>query len=461
MAPADDGGGDPGTPLITPGRAATQCRRGHGRPFVPWCRRASARRRGAAGPRRFASRRRHTPGRPRRRSGRRRPVAVRGGGTDDRVTGGAASDRRERRSAGSRLHGPEPARVRTASVRALGDARRPTRRPRSTATATGSPIRSSRRSTRSRPRGGSRSCAWGSARRSPTGPRPTTVRTDELDVYLADVGALGLSGYVATDDPHADDDSYQYRDYSAYVVVDNDFSVAQLGASGGSGGLRATAAHEFFHAVQFAYDSSEDAWLTEGTAVWMEDQVADDVNANRRWLRSSPLVHPWVPVDSSRGTERVRRVDLLAVPDGERRRARPGPDHHPARVGAGRGRPRRSEPVLRARRPAGARRPRPLARGRARHVRRVEPGAGGVLRRGLRVSARPRLPAASRERAPPDRRVVDDQAEPPGDRVRVVRSRCGNVGRDVAPAGAGRAGEAHRLGRARPDPHAIRAPCAW
>jgi hypothetical protein len=123
---------------------------------------------------------------------------------------------------------------------------------------------------------------------------------DELDVYMADVGAFGLGGYVATDDPHAQDDSYEYRDYSSYVVVDNDFSVAQLGASGGAGGLRATAAHEFFHAVQFAYDSSEDAWLTEGTAVWMEDRVADDVDANRRWLRSSPLVHPWAPIDSSR-----------------------------------------------------------------------------------------------------------------------------------------------------------------
>src|SRR4029079_5769 len=54
-------------------------------------------------------------------------------------------------------------------------------------------------------------------------------------------------------------------------------------------------------AVQFAYDSNEDAWLTEGTAVWMEDRVADDVDANRRWLRSGPRVHAWVPIDSSRG----------------------------------------------------------------------------------------------------------------------------------------------------------------
>jgi hypothetical protein len=122
-----------------------------------------------------------------------------------------------------------------------------------------------------------------------------------LDVYLADVGASGLAGYTATDDPHANDDAYPYRNYSAYIVVDDDFSTAQLGSSGGLGGLRATAAHEFFHAVQYAYDSGEDPWLTEGTAVWMEDEVADGVDASRRWLRSSALEHPWVPVDSSRG----------------------------------------------------------------------------------------------------------------------------------------------------------------
>ena len=109
------------------------------------------------------------------------------------------------------------------------------------------------------------------------------------------MGASGLSGYVATDDPNANDDSYPYRNYSTYIVVDDDFSDSQLGSSGGLGGLRATAAHEFFHAVQYAYDSSEDPWLTEGTAVWMEDEVADDVNANRRWLRSSRARAPMGP----------------------------------------------------------------------------------------------------------------------------------------------------------------------
>jgi hypothetical protein len=122
-----------------------------------------------------------------------------------------------------------------------------------------------------------------------------------LDVYLADIGAEDLAGYTASDDPHANDGGYPFRTYSAYVVVDNDFSFAQLGTYGGPGGLKATAAHELFHAVQYAYDAGEDPWLMEGSAVWMEDQVADDVNANRSRLGHSPMSQPWVPIDSSRG----------------------------------------------------------------------------------------------------------------------------------------------------------------
>ena len=37
--------------------------------------------------------------------------------------------------------------------------------------------------------------------------------------------------------------------------------------------LRATAAHELFHLVQFAYDVREDPWLVEGTATWMDRVV--------------------------------------------------------------------------------------------------------------------------------------------------------------------------------------------
>jgi hypothetical protein len=122
----------------------------------------------------------------------------------------------------------------------------------------------------------------------------------KIDVYLADVGANGLYGYCTTDDPNAIDPNYPYYDASAYCVVDNDMSPSQLpGGATGVPALQVTLAHEFFHAVQFAYDILEDAWFMEGTATWMEDEVFDNVNDNRQFLAKSQLKQPYVPLDLS------------------------------------------------------------------------------------------------------------------------------------------------------------------
>jgi hypothetical protein len=48
--------------------------------------------------------------------------------------------------------------------------------------------------------------------------------------------------------------------------------------------IQVTAAHEFNHAIQFGYDVWEESWLMEATAVWMEDEVYDDVNDNLQYL---------------------------------------------------------------------------------------------------------------------------------------------------------------------------------
>jgi hypothetical protein len=122
----------------------------------------------------------------------------------------------------------------------------------------------------------------------------------KLDVYLADLGNDGLYGYCTTDDPNAFTASYPYADVSAYCVVDNDFSPSQYGGFGGATGVQAlevTVAHEFFHAVQAAYDFFEDLVLIEGTAVWMEDEVYDDINDNYYYLSFSALKRPEVPFD--------------------------------------------------------------------------------------------------------------------------------------------------------------------
>ncbi len=114
----------------------------------------------------------------------------------------------------------------------------------------------------------------------------------QLDIYLSEIGNEGLYGYCTTDDPNA---GSKVR-VAAYCVLDNDYK----GFSGGAlASLQVTAAHEFFHAVQFDYDWLEDIWLMEGTAAWMEDEVYDKVNDNLQYLAQSPLQRPGKPLDFS------------------------------------------------------------------------------------------------------------------------------------------------------------------
>lgn len=112
-----------------------------------------------------------------------------------------------------------------------------------------------------------------------------------LDVYLADLGGQ-YYGYCMSDDP----DLAASR-VSAFCVLDNDYDPRQFGGAAPIKSLRATAAHEFFHAVQFAYDFYEDHWMMESTAAWVEDEIFDAVNDNRQYLPSSQLRTPWVPMD--------------------------------------------------------------------------------------------------------------------------------------------------------------------
>jgi hypothetical protein len=114
----------------------------------------------------------------------------------------------------------------------------------------------------------------------------------KFDVYLKELGSRGLYGYCAPE-RRAPGEKWLA---SGYCVLDNDFAEAQYGAPPRHS-LRVTAAHEFFHAVQFAYDYGEDPWLMEATATWMEERVADDVNDNRQYLPYGQLGSPGRPLD--------------------------------------------------------------------------------------------------------------------------------------------------------------------
>ena len=122
-----------------------------------------------------------------------------------------------------------------------------------------------------------------------------------LDVYLADIGSIGAGyyGFCNSDDPEATKSAHPK--VSAYCVLDDDFSTDQFGGDPLTS-LQVTAAHEFFHAVQFAYDYWEDLWFMEGTAAWAEELVYDDANDNHRYLAGSQLSRPWIPLDSTEGS---------------------------------------------------------------------------------------------------------------------------------------------------------------
>ncbi|HVQ86660.1 MAG TPA: MXAN_6640 family putative metalloprotease [Actinomycetes bacterium] len=123
----------------------------------------------------------------------------------------------------------------------------------------------------------------------------------KFDIYLADTGAKGLSGYTSSDDRRLTKKSdYKYRDVSAFTVVDNDFRAGQFPDGTPLDNMRVTVAHELSHASQFAYDYKEDRWFSEGTATWVEDEVFDDINLNRDALKQSPLSKNFTSLDFGR-----------------------------------------------------------------------------------------------------------------------------------------------------------------
>lgn len=108
---------------------------------------------------------------------------------------------------------------------------------------------------------------------------------DRLDIELRDIGDR-YYGYCTPD--------RSTKRTSGFCVLDNDY--AEFDDPDAS--LRATAAHEFFHVVQYAYDSYEDPWFMESSATWIEEQVFDDVDDNRQYLRGSQLRRPHLPLDT-------------------------------------------------------------------------------------------------------------------------------------------------------------------
>ncbi len=105
----------------------------------------------------------------------------------------------------------------------------------------------------------------------------------KYDIYLVNMEA----GYLGMTYPEA---YYMYPGAISYIVLRNDYSIYTKPPyslyDDQYDGMKVTAAHEFFHAIQLGMDATEYGgsapnykpyWM-EMTAVWMEDMVYDEIN---------------------------------------------------------------------------------------------------------------------------------------------------------------------------------------
>jgi hypothetical protein len=102
---------------------------------------------------------------------------------------------------------------------------------------------------------------------------------DLFDVYMHPYsGAYGVTF------PESPSTQYPGRgnDYTSYIFVDPTYN--GFGYSDRTLPMKVTSAHEFFHSVQFAYNTNAGSWFMENCSTWMEDVLWDSINDNYAYL---------------------------------------------------------------------------------------------------------------------------------------------------------------------------------
>lgn len=103
---------------------------------------------------------------------------------------------------------------------------------------------------------------------------------DKYDVYFLSIFGYGVTIFDG-DGPQVWDDRMSYillhKDFNGFAP-NPDPDGSQLGA------LKATCVHEYFHAVQLAYDGSDELWMYESGATWQEQALHPDTKDNYQFL---------------------------------------------------------------------------------------------------------------------------------------------------------------------------------
>ena len=102
------------------------------------------------------------------------------------------------------------------------------------------------------------------------------------DIYLKQLGNERLFGYESPD-PGQGSARSQY----GYLVLDDDYAPAEYGFADPAIPASVTFAHEFNHLLQQNYDSFQDLWMFESTAVWAEEKVFPQSTTTSTTCRAS------------------------------------------------------------------------------------------------------------------------------------------------------------------------------
>lgn len=104
---------------------------------------------------------------------------------------------------------------------------------------------------------------------------------DSLDVFVYDLkGVYGIT-FVSQ---YQDNPGSKAKISSSYIALDNSYSKDKGFDNSRDDCMRVTAAHEFFHAVQNAYNVGADSWWKEASATWNEDEIYNGINDYIRYL---------------------------------------------------------------------------------------------------------------------------------------------------------------------------------
>jgi hypothetical protein len=85
---------------------------------------------------------------------------------------------------------------------------------------------------------------------------------------------------------------------SSYICIDNNYSKQKGFEKNWLDCMKVTAAHEFFHAVQYSYNLEADSWWKEASSTWNEDEIYTGINDYIRYI-GNYLNAPYKPLDES------------------------------------------------------------------------------------------------------------------------------------------------------------------